>query len=616
MRFGMFLNGLGTSRTSSSGKRPAKQAPRRAVRQVLCEDLEKRQLLSSYSFSGYTQVYLKPDQADPSAGIEVHLGSPTAPVAAELDGSTSGNTDTITTYDSGVTLYDEVPAVYQPTGGISFQSGPDGGMVIQAGDNDTDISVPSTSSTGSTIELYDPTDGAPGVGVTVNDVIGGDVTSLTLQTNSVAATSSTDGTTVVVAQLVSTVALTVNTEGGTYDAVTIGGYDAGVHTALVVTGAGNDSVVLANDGDGDAPVTATVDFGAGTGTGDGTGLGNTLEVETGCTATLAQAPGSAGHTVVVDRVTVDPPEPGFPAAILVVSDPSTIGDLSVGNYDAAHVNAASTINSMEVESSGVAYVDAPSTLGAVTVDGTLYVDSGSTVSTLTVDADGAAYVDSGTSTFDTVTVEGSGDLYINSGSTIGTMDVQSDGLCDIAAASPITTLTVEGTVKYNESGSWLGNASVIDTNTIGSLTISGGVVDIGTQELLVTDTTPSTVTGYVISAYNGGGTAAWQGSGITSSSASAPANLGIYAVGYATYGDNSTTGLSLSGNQVLMRPTVAGDATLDGTTNFTDFASLQRNYNKPGDWVDGDFNYDNYVNFSDFLIFQANDGTTYTATTP
>ena len=271
MRFGMFLNGLGTSRTSS-GKRPAKQALRCAARQALCENLEKRQLLSSYSFSGYTRVYLKPDQADPSAGIEVHLGSPTAPVAAELDGSTSTNTDTITTYDSGVTLNNEVPAVYQPQGGISFQSGPDGGMVIQAGDNDTAMKVTGTSSTGSTIQVSDPTDG-----VAVDDVIGGDVTNLTLQTNSLSGASSTVPN-VEVPALVSTVALTVNTEGGTYDAVTIGDSELGVTTALVVTGAGHDSVVLGSDDDGDSPGTATVDFGADTGTGDGTGLGNSLEV--------------------------------------------------------------------------------------------------------------------------------------------------------------------------------------------------------------------------------------------------------------------------------------------------------------------------------------------------
>jgi len=609
MRIGMFLSGLGTSRTSS-GKRPAKQALRRAARQAMCEDLEKRQLLSSYSFSGYTQVYLRPNFLDPAASVEVHLGSPTAPVAAELDGSTSMNTDTITTTDSGVTLYDEVPAVYQPAGGISFQSGPDGGMVIQAGDNDMYTSVPSTSSTGSTIKLEDDTDG-----VTVYDAIGGDVTSLTLQTNSLSAESSTTNPTVYVPALVSTVALTVNTEGGTYDNVKIGGIEAGVTTALVVTGAGNDSVVLGSDDDGDSPGTTTVDFGAGNGTGDGTGLGNSLEVQPGRTAILAQAPGSASHTVVVDSVMLDNGESDTEAT-LVVSDPSTIESLSVGEADAVHINAASTIDSMDVATSAAAYVDAPSTLGTVTVEGTLYVDSSSTVSTLTVDASGVVNVDSGASTFDTVTVEGSGDVYINSSSTLGTMDVQSGGLCDIAAASPITTLTVEGTVTYNESGSWLDNPSVTNTNTIGSLTISGGVVNIGTQELLVTDTTPSTVGGYVVSAYYDAGSDDWLGSGITSTDASNPDNLGTYAVGYSEYGDDAASSFGLSSGQTLLRTTIEGDATLDGTANFSDFLAFQRHDGSDGDWADGDFNYDGVVNYSDFLILQANYDTTYTPTTP
>ena len=59
------------------------------------------------------------------------------------------------------------------------------------------------------------------------------------------------------------------------------------------------------------------------------------------------------------------------------------------------------------------------------------------------------------------------------------------------------------------------DSSVLNTNTIGSLTISSGVVDIKQQELLVTGTTESTVIGCVISAYNAGGTT-WAGSSILS----------------------------------------------------------------------------------------------------
>jgi hypothetical protein len=52
--------------------------------------------------------------------------------------------------------------------------------------------------------------------------------------------------------------------------------------------------------------------------------------------------------------------------------------------------------------------------------------------------------------------------------------------------------------------------------------------------------------------------------------------------------------------------TTAGDANLDGKTNFTDFLALAANFNRDGvGWKEGDFDGDGRVSFSDFLLLAA-----------
>ncbi|MFT3788417.1 MAG: autotransporter-associated beta strand repeat-containing protein [Tepidisphaeraceae bacterium] len=60
--------------------------------------------------------------------------------------------------------------------------------------------------------------------------------------------------------------------------------------------------------------------------------------------------------------------------------------------------------------------------------------------------------------------------------------------------------------------------------------------------------------------------------------------------------------------------TLPGDATLDGTVNFSDLLALAANYNSTsGIWAMGDFNYDQNVNFTDLLGLAANYNQTVTA---
>jgi hypothetical protein len=66
-------------------------------------------------------------------------------------------------------------------------------------------------------------------------------------------------------------------------------------------------------------------------------------------------------------------------------------------------------------------------------------------------------------------------------------------------------------------------------------------------------------------------------------------------------------GVTIGADALIVRPTLYGDATLDGTVNFDDLLKLAANYNQSGAyWTDGDFTYDGTVNFDDLLKLAAN----------
>jgi len=68
-------------------------------------------------------------------------------------------------------------------------------------------------------------------------------------------------------------------------------------------------------------------------------------------------------------------------------------------------------------------------------------------------------------------------------------------------------------------------------------------------------------------------------------------------------------GQSVSGDAILVRYTLAGDANLDGIVDFNDLVKLAQNYNVADGtrtWIGGDFTYDGNTDFNDLVKLAQN----------
>jgi hypothetical protein len=150
-----------------------------------------------------------------------------------------------------------------------------------------------------------------------------------------------------------------------------------------------------------------------------------------------------------------------------------------------------------------------------------------------------------------------------------------------------------------------------------SLNVSGGTLDLTTNDLIVQSGSAAAVTAMVAQAYNGG---QWNGFGITSTSAAASTNhltaLGVIlnSNNYGTtalYGFNGFSAAPLglfdgtipNSTDILVKYTYYGDANLDGKVDGSDFSLLDNGYaTHLTGWYNGDFNYDGVVNGSDYTL--------------
>ncbi len=172
------------------------------------------------------------------------------------------------------------------------------------------------------------------------------------------------------------------------------------------------------------------------------------------------------------------------------------------------------------------------------------------------------------------------------------------GTPTISSAFNVASLTLNGgTLTLAGDGSDFTTSSLtINPGATLNLQNNALIIDYGANPSPI-----STIQGYLTSGYAG---AAWNGTGIDSSSAAA--NTG-YTLGYADGADNVVSGLA--SGQIEVVYTLSGDANLDGKVDSADFGILADNYgDSDATWDQGDFNYDGKVDSADFGLLALNYG--------
>jgi rhamnogalacturonan endolyase len=115
----------------------------------------------------------------------------------------------------------------------------------------------------------------------------------------------------------------------------------------------------------------------------------------------------------------------------------------------------------------------------------------------------------------------------------------------------------------------------------------------------------STVNAQLLAAYDGG---KWNKPGLTSSSAATEGGKTALGFGEAsTLGLSTFDGLTLGGNAVLVKYTVAGDTNLDGSVDLADYNTVLAHYNGTGQsWTSGSFDYSGSVGLADYNTILSN----------
>jgi len=109
---------------------------------------------------------------------------------------------------------------------------------------------------------------------------------------------------------------------------------------------------------------------------------------------------------------------------------------------------------------------------------------------------------------------------------------------------------------------------------------------------------------------------AWNGPGLRSTAAGTNGKALGYALVGSLFGPSGTTfdGVSAGANDVLVKYTYYGDATLDGKVDVNDFSLIDffQGTKTGATWLMGDFTFDGAVDINDFSLidFFQGDGTT------
>jgi hypothetical protein len=483
--------------------------------------------------------------------------------------------------NSSFTFVDQVAAALKPTtdgthDGIKVQGGSNGTLLIEAVATDTVIRV--TNSTTITTSDGSATGASRiGAGVTKMKIVANDAghTEVNATANYLASAN----------------ALTIETGSGTDNTINIGGGENSSVTGVVVhIGAGDNVVNVQQDGDADGATTATVDFDSGS----TLGAGNALTIGThvvdpvldtsgrNCSVTLANAPDTSAHPIVVDSVQMF-------GGTLTVADATTVGDIEVlpGVDDLGEVAAIANVQAP------LTFASSSSTTGTFTVGGT----TGQT-EVATVEFTG----DSVPSTVEKFAIS-----FSSLEDATGVVSVDSEADVTIRTSSEIGVLSIPGTgmvtlqERAGSPSSSTARVLAIHILDMGTPSSPDGVLDL-TDNVMVVDYSSGSsqygdIKSLLISGYSGH---TWTGNGVNSSKAAASllnsdpdTSVGyaeatsLFASFPATYADRE-----VDNTTVLVKYTYEGDANIDGMVDITDLGIVATNWQTSDKgWHDGNFDY-------------------------
>ncbi len=171
------------------------------------------------------------------------------------------------------------------------------------------------------------------------------------------------------------------------------------------------------------------------------------------------------------------------------------------------------------------------------------------------------------------------------------------------------TITTGGKVILDSASPTAGPLANSDRSvlTLSSLTNTGGIIDLGANDMIVHNGNAASILNQISQGYNGGN---WTGAGgITSSAAAATTNTALgYEQNEAGGGGgvfySSFDGVAgLTTSDVLVKYTYFGDANLDGVVDGDDYTLIDNGFNNSlTGWHNGDFNYDGVVNGDDYTL--------------
>jgi hypothetical protein len=189
--------------------------------------------------------------------------------------------------------------------------------------------------------------------------------------------------------------------------------------------------------------------------------------------------------------------------------------------------------------------------------------------------------------------------------TGGTLHITS-GNITVGSTGTITTLALSTGQALYMSGA----NSLLRVNSDGTFNMTGGTIDLGVNDMIISGMPRADVESLVTSGRETTGD--WLGTGITSSSAASFHKSGKFALGVIEADDSNFQvsgfdGQTVAGSDVIVKYTYAGDADLSGTVNFDDFNRFIGGFThaQPARWFNGDFNYSGAVDFDDFNKFLA-----------